>query len=76
YYEVHGGDGKTKDGYQVVINFLNPEFPIISVEHNYITDTSGLTGTWCQFEVGEPITESEFKEAYRKAVEHPKVSIR
>jgi hypothetical protein len=71
YYEVIGGSGKTKNGYQTVINFLN-KFPIISVEHNDIKD---LTGTWCQFEVGIPITEAEYKEAFEKAINHPSVKI-
>jgi len=72
YYKVIGGPGRTRYGYQIVVNFLN-EFPIISVEHNSLKE---LTGTWCQFEVGEPILESEFEEAYQKAANHPNVEIR
>src|SRR4051794_10851014 len=75
YYEVHGGPGKTKNGYQVVINFLN-DFPIISVEHNYQSDPSGLTGTWCQFEVGIPITKEEYEAAFRIAINNDECSIR
>ena len=74
YYEVYGGPGKTKDGYQVMINFLN-DAPIILVEHNYVRDSSGLTGTWCTYEVGIPITEEEYFQAYQRAIEHPKVDI-
>jgi hypothetical protein len=74
YYEVHGGAGKTKEGYQVVINFLN-DVPIIQVEHN---DSSGLTsliGTWCTYEVGIPISEEEYRKAYEQAMNHPGVLI-
>ncbi|MES2062555.1 MAG: hypothetical protein V4456_11585 [Bacteroidota bacterium] len=72
FYKVYGGPGKTKDGYQEVINFLN-EKPIISVEHNLPFDRNKpdepfeLTGTWCQYEVGVPISEAEYLEAYKKA---------
>jgi hypothetical protein len=72
YYEVHGGEGKTRDGYQVVINFLNPA-PIIYVEHN---NPSDLTGTWCQYEVGIPITKEEYMKAYQLAVGNPEVIIK
>ena len=65
YYKVFGGPGKTKEGYQEVINFLN-DTPIISIEHNNNKD---LTGTWCQYEVGEPINKEEYEEAYNLATE-------
>lgn len=68
YFKVFGGPGKTRAGYQEVLNFLNPE-PIISVECNYVTDPSGLTGTWCQYEVGEPISKQEYDAAYKLATE-------
>jgi hypothetical protein len=74
YYEVHGGPGKTKNGYQVVLNFLS-DFPVISIEHNYIADPSGLTGTWCQYEVGEPISKEEYQAAYERAVNHPGIKV-
>lgn len=45
YYKVYGGSGKTENGYQEVINFLN-EIPIITIEHN---DLKNLTGTWCTY---------------------------
>ena len=66
YFKVYGGPGKTRDGYQEVLNFLN-DVPIISVERNYVTDPYGLTGTWCNFEVGEPITSEEYAQAYARA---------
>jgi hypothetical protein len=65
YYKVYGGPGKTRDGYQEVINFLN-EKPMLFIEHNYTAD-NGLTGTWCTYEVGEPITEDEYQQAYERA---------
>lgn len=68
YYKVVGGPGKTKNGYQEILNFLNPE-PMIILEHNYVSDPSGLTGTWCQYEVGEPITQQEYEQAYKLATE-------
>lgn len=68
YIKVVGGPGKTIDGYQEVINFLN-DTPIIHLQRNYEQDPSGLTGTWCNYEVGEPITEEEYKEAYQKATQ-------
>jgi hypothetical protein len=66
YYHVSGGSGKDKKGYQEVINFLNP-IPIIYIERNYENDPSGLTGTWCTYEVGEPISREEYAAAYKKA---------
>ncbi|WP_207536315.1 hypothetical protein [Desertivirga arenae] len=75
YYKVYGGPGKTKHGYQEVINFLN-EKPIISIEHNYPYDPINpdkpfeLTGTWCTYEVGTPISDAEYLEAYKKATAH------
>jgi hypothetical protein len=71
YYEVHGGPGRTPHGYQITINFLNPE-PIIMVEHNYMTE---LTGTWCTYEAGEPISKEEYQAAYQKAVDSPDCEI-
>ncbi|MEZ5045267.1 MAG: hypothetical protein R2828_35560 [Saprospiraceae bacterium] len=71
YYEVYGGEGKTEQGFQVVINFLN-DTPMIMVEHN---DTSCLTGTWCTYEVGIAISEEEYSKAYQKALEHPDLII-
>lgn len=68
YYRVFGGPGKTREGYQEVLNFLNSK-PIISVERNYVDDPSGLTGTWCQYEVGEPISKEEYEQAYKLATE-------
>ena len=65
YIKVVGGPGKTENGYQEVISFLNEE-PIISIEHN---DTSSLIGTWCTYEVGELITKDEYKEVYKLATE-------
>lgn len=65
YYKVVGGPGKTKNGFQEVINFLN-DTPIISIEHN---DISSLTGTWCQYEVGVRITKEEYEQAYTLATE-------
>lgn len=41
FIKVVGGPGKTKNGYQEVINFLNYT-PIVRVEKNYETDPSGL----------------------------------
>ena len=75
YYEVHGGPGKTKDGYVVAVRFLCTP-PSISVEHNYEHDPSGLTGTWCHYEASEPITEAEFRRAYQWALNDPHVVIR
>lgn len=75
YYKVFGGEGKTVNGYQEVINFLNNE-PMIYVEHNYPFDRDHpersfeLTGTWCTYEVGIPITEEEYVTAYKRASSH------
>ena len=66
YFKVFGGNGKTKNGYQEVINFLN-EKPIISIEHN---NTSELTGTWCTYEVGIPISKAEYESAFKRATEN------
>ena len=72
FYKVFGGNGQTKNGYQEVISFLNPA-PIIYVEHNQPYDPSNpdkpfdLTGTWCTYEVGIPITRQEYEEAYGRA---------
>ncbi|GHB86672.1 hypothetical protein [Persicitalea jodogahamensis] len=73
YYKVFGGDGKTRDVYQEVINFLNDQ-PIVSIEHNHPYDPANpwkpfnLTGTWCTYEVGIPISEQEYQQEYQKAV--------
>ena len=74
YIEVVGGEGKTKHGYQVVINFLN-SVPQIETRHNFIYDPSGLTGTWCRYEVSEEITEDEFQEAMDRALSHPEAKV-
>ena len=66
YMKVFGGSGKTINGYQEVLNFLN-ENPIIHIEKNYECDPSGLTGTWCNWEASEKISKSEYDEAYQKA---------
>ncbi len=71
YYEVHGGSGKTKDGYFIAVRFISDP-PAIDVEHNYSAD-DGLTGTWCLYEAAEPINETEYREAFEKAIEHPEV---
>lgn len=65
YYKVVGGPGRTKKGFQEVLNFLNDK-PLIYIEHN---DISSLTGTWCTYEVGEPISRQEYEEAYKIAIE-------
>ncbi len=75
YYAVYGGPGKTKNGYLIGISFLNEAFPIIFTEHNYINDPSGLTGTWCQYEVGEPISKEEYQQMFDRASSHPDVKI-
>jgi hypothetical protein len=72
YYEVHGGPGKTREGYLVAVRFLSDP-PAIDVEHNYEAD-DGLTGTWCLYEAGEPITEAEYRQAFEKALDHPNVA--
>ena len=67
YYKVYGsGDKIKRNGYQEVINFLNPD-PIISTEHD--SDSNGLTGTWCTIKVGIPITKQDWDEAYKLATE-------
>lgn len=63
YYKVSGGPGRTKDGYQEVINFLN-DIPIICIE---INDLNDCTGTWCTYEVGIPISKEEYQVAFNKA---------
>ncbi len=73
YYKVFGGNCKIKDGYQEVINSLNDR-PVISTEHNHPYDPSdperefNFTGTWVTYEVGIPISEQEYRQAYQKAV--------
>jgi hypothetical protein len=66
YYKVFGGPGKTKDGYQEVINFLNP-VPSIYIERNYESDPDGIAGTWITFEFGIPISREEYQQAFNKA---------
>lgn len=72
YYKVVGGRGKTKHGYQEVINFLNDK-PIIYIEHNMPYDPKApdkpfeLTGTWDTYEVGIPISKEDYDNAYRLA---------
>jgi hypothetical protein len=65
YYKVVNGDNKQKEGYQEVLNFLNPT-PIIMLEQNYMNG-HGLTGTWCTYEVGIPITKEEYNLMFSKA---------
>lgn len=36
------------------------------IEHNVV---SSLTGTWCQYEFGQPISKQEYEEAYKLATE-------
>ena len=74
YYEVHGGPGKTRDGFVVAVRFLASR-PSIRVEHNYEDDPSGLTGSWCHFEASEAISEAEYREAYDRALDHPAVVV-
>lgn len=74
YYKVFGGPGKTYNGYQEVVVFLNDK-PIISVEHNDPFDPLNtnkpfeLIGTWDTYEVGIPISKAEYELAYKKATE-------
>ena len=75
YYEVYGGAGRTENGYQVVVNFLN-DFPIICTEHNYQSDPYGISGTWLTYAEGIPIAEEEYKQAYQQAIAHPQLSFR
>jgi hypothetical protein len=74
YIEVVGGEGKTKDGYQIVLNFLN-DVPRIETRHNFVHDPSGLTGTWCRYEVSESITEDEYHEAMQRALSNPNTKV-
>lgn len=64
YFKVFGGGVKNGDGYQEVLNFLG-EQPMLSVEHN---SPFSLTGTWCTYEVGIPISEAEYQQAYQSAI--------
>lgn len=75
FYEVHGGPGKTPEGYLVAVRFLSDP-PSITVEHNFEVDSSGLTGTWCHYEASERISEQEYRQAYERALDHPEVRIR
>lgn len=74
YYKVYGGKGKTQNGFQEVINFLNGK-PIISIEHNCPFDPNqpdvpfSLTGTWDTYEAGTPITREEYELAYKLATD-------
>ncbi len=63
YYKVCGGEEKYTEGYQEVVNFLGDK-PVIMVQHNV---RGQLTGTWCTYEVGIPITEEEYQAAYTRA---------
>ncbi|MEM6737219.1 MAG: hypothetical protein AAF620_14235 [Bacteroidota bacterium] len=65
YMKVFGGPGKTINGYQEVLNFLNDD-PIIHIERNYEKDPYGLTGTWCNWEASEMISEDEYNKAYQR----------
>lgn len=74
FYKVFGGRGKTKNGYQEVINFLN-DIPIISVRYNMLYDPKHPDkpweplGTWDTYEVGIQITKDEYDLAFKKATE-------
>ena len=74
YYEVTGtaSPERNYDAYQQIISFLSDR-PSISVRHNQPNDP---TGTWCLWEVAEPITEEEYKDALSRALDHPDVMIR
>lgn len=71
YYKVIGGSGKTENGYQIVINLLNKD-PIISLKHN---NTNDLTGTWCLFEAGTPISAEEYTEVFKRVINNAVVNI-
>ena len=75
YVEVVGGPGKTSDGYQTIVNFLNPH-PIIEVCHNDLNSQYMPISTWDRYEAGEPITEEEYTIAMNKALSHPNVTIK
>ena len=61
YFKVHGtGDQIKRNGYQEVINFLNPD-PIIRTEQ--VSENNVLTGTWCTFKVGILISKQDWDEA-------------
>ncbi|MEC3881842.1 hypothetical protein [Parapedobacter sp. 10938] len=72
YFKVVGGPGKTQNGYQEVVSFLNDK-PLIFVEHNlpynplYPDRPFELLGTWDIYEVGLPISKEEYEDAYRMA---------
>lgn len=74
YYEVNGVDTPEKnyDAYVQGISFL-ADIPSIWITHNRPDDP---TGTWCHWEVSEPITQKEYEEAYQKALNHPEVRMR
>ena len=67
YYKVFGTGNKIKqNGYQEVINFLNPD-PVITTEHD--SDSTGITGTWCTINAVIPISKQDWDEAYKLASE-------
>lgn len=74
YVEVVGGPGKTPDGYQTTINFLNPA-PIIEVSHNDLDDPNMPIGTWDRYVAGEVISEDEYTQALNTALSHPEVKM-
>ena len=74
YYEVVGGPGKTSGGYEIVINLLN-DVPRLEMRHNFLTDPSGLTGTWCKYAIATSISETEFREAMERALDHPLIRV-
>ena len=49
-----------------MISFMG-DIPHIIVERN--ADGNGLTGTWCTYEVGTPITKEEWVEVYKLATD-------
>ncbi len=74
YYEVTGVDSPERnyEAYEQGISLL-AERPSIWIKHNSPNDP---TGTWCHWEASEPITEEEYRQAYKKALNHPDVVIR
>ena len=74
YYEVTGtaSPERNYNAYQQIVSFLSDR-PSISIKHNSPNDP---TGTWCLWEDAEPITEGEYRQAYKRALDHPDVIIR
>ena len=67
YYEVFGGPRKARNGYEIVVDFLNDE-PRIDVNYNYERDPCGIEGTWNRFTYATPITQEEYDVAYQRAL--------